>query len=323
MQIVGHQKIKDYFEKIEAEGHFSHAYLFSGPQNVGKTTFAINLAKMILCSKEPKCFLKGKERLCLECQQVERQNHPDLTIIDSNEAIKIETIRNLKNFLSLKPYQGQHKVIIIAHSENMTIEAANSLLKSLEEPNKHIVFALTCDDLNLLPQTIVSRCQIVNFGLVNIKEIQQEIANLGFGEKSFELAMHSGGRPGIILGKDDPGFLEKKKESIENSLKILSKSYSDKFRFAEDLSNDPILANEILDFWELLLRNVLLYQNGAQKDAFVKDQVQKLSNKISQELVLKLLKDLRETKKYFSTNANKRLLLENLLLKFDLLNKRG
>lgn len=143
--ILGHKKQLEFLSSAISKGKLAHAYIFAGPESVGKRTIALKLAQSILAT--------------------EGQNfHPDLLEINGQEGIKIEQIRELVYKLSLKPYMAKYKVAIIDAAENMTAEAANALLKCLEEPKPGTILILVTANPNRLPKTIISRTQKITFG---------------------------------------------------------------------------------------------------------------------------------------------------------------
>ena len=145
--ISGHKQQLEFLASTLAKGKLAHGYTFAGPQGVGKKKIALALAYELLGSH--------------------KEFHPDLLLIDGKEGIKIEQVRELVYKLSLKPYQAQYKVAIIHEAENLTSEAANALLKSLEEPKPYNVIILVTSNPNRLPKTILSRTQKINFGFID------------------------------------------------------------------------------------------------------------------------------------------------------------
>lgn len=148
MQKVLYQKHKDYFKKLLEQKRLGHAYLFTGPNSVGKKNFAEDLCVL----------LTGKNFI----------NNPDLKLLspkteEGDHKIYIEDVRDLKSFMSLKAYSGKYKLAVINNADTLTTEAANAMLKVLEEPPKNSVLILITSKPRLLPTTIISRCETVVF----------------------------------------------------------------------------------------------------------------------------------------------------------------
>lgn len=143
-----YNKQKIYFENLLRQGNLSHAYLFTGPDSTGKNIFA--------------------ESICTLLTGRGFENNPDLLLIapdteKDDQKIYIENARNLKSWMSLKSYSGGYKVVVICDADTMTTEAANAMLKVIEEPPSKSLFILISSKPRLLPSTIISRCETVVF----------------------------------------------------------------------------------------------------------------------------------------------------------------
>jgi DNA polymerase III delta prime subunit len=160
-QVTGHQNQIKLLEKALAKGKLAHAYVFAGPEGVGKKLVAKSLAKEMLSENAPSLALRAISPRGGE--KSESYFHPDFLEVASENGIKIEQIRELAYKLSLKPYQAKYKVALIDNADQMTIEAANALLKVLEEPKAYNFIFLITSNANRLPKTILSRCQKINF----------------------------------------------------------------------------------------------------------------------------------------------------------------
>lgn len=168
--IIGNDENKKKLEYIVKNNNISHSYIFSGISGIGKFMFAKEFAKAILCLDNEKKPCNN----CRACKSFENNNNPDIIIIDEqDESIKTEQIKEfVKNVLE-KPIQGEKKIYIINNSENMTREAQNSLLKTLEEPPEYVIVILITSNENLLLNTIKSRCIKFQFQNLSDEEIKQ------------------------------------------------------------------------------------------------------------------------------------------------------
>lgn len=168
--IIGNDENKKKLEYIVKNNNISHSYIFSGISGIGKFMFAEEFAKAILCLDNEKKPCNN----CRACKSFENNNNPDIIIIDEqDESIKTEQIKELVKNVLEKPIQGEKKIYIINNSENMTREAQNSLLKTLEEPPEYVIVILITSNENLLLNTIKSRCIKFQFQNLSDEEIKQ------------------------------------------------------------------------------------------------------------------------------------------------------
>ena len=129
VHVIGHDRQKDVLLRAVRHGRLAHAYLFAGPEGVGKRLMALALVRILFCAEERGC---GE---CPPCRKVDHHNHPDLHLLEPDgNSIKIEQIRNIQRDLNLRPHEAARKVCLIESAEAMTVGAANALLKTLEEP---------------------------------------------------------------------------------------------------------------------------------------------------------------------------------------------
>ncbi len=178
--ISGHEKQKEFFRRAAVSGRVTHAYLFSGPPRVGKTTFALELAKFLNCQNPTE---RGSCGQCKNCRLIANLAHPDVSLLSSaGDYLKIDQIRNFTRWLNFKPVEGKIKVGIIKEAEKLTEEAANCLLKTLEEPpGESVIILITSQRASLLP-TIISRCQLIEFSPLSYSEIYRHLVE----EKGWE-----------------------------------------------------------------------------------------------------------------------------------------
>jgi DNA polymerase III subunit delta' len=164
--IVGHEKQRELLSKALEKNKLSHAYVFAGPESIGKKLLAKKIAWKLL--------------------EGEKEFHPDLIELAAEDGIKIDQIRELAYKLSLKPYQAKYKVALIDNAESMTTEAANALLKTLEEPKDYTYIFLITSNPNRLPKTILSRAQKINFGPIKGEGVSSKEEGLENSEVFFQ-----------------------------------------------------------------------------------------------------------------------------------------
>ena len=153
----GQQHIVQALRVAMSKGSVGHAYLFYGPAGTGKKKLAGSIAQALNCLQFP----EGPCETCLSCQKVVRRSHPDVHwIAPEGKAIRIEQVRQVIKAAALQPLEGRQQIFILDATQGLTPEAANSMLKTLEEPPASVIFILLAEKPGLLPATVVSRCQV-------------------------------------------------------------------------------------------------------------------------------------------------------------------
>src|SRR6056297_3312851 len=168
--VVGQDRIKYYLTNSVKKDNLTHGYIFEGPKNIGKLEVAKVFAQLILCqnSEEKPC------EICSSCKKANANSHPDIHILKLDEnSIKRKDIDELQDSIYIKPYESKKKVYIIDDSHKMTVQAANTFLKTLEEPPEDTIIIMLTISRDLLLDTIVSRCQNINFDMLGRKEVEK------------------------------------------------------------------------------------------------------------------------------------------------------
>ncbi len=159
-EIVGQDHVKKILTRAIMEGKVSHAYIFAGPRGTGKTTTARILVKALNCENREGAEPCGK---CYACRAIDEGTFMDVVELDAASNRGIDEIRKIKEGASFRPIEGKYKAYIIDEVHMLTKEAFNALLKTLEEPPPHVVFILATTNLEKVPPTIISRCQVLEF----------------------------------------------------------------------------------------------------------------------------------------------------------------
>jgi len=231
-QTIGHEWATVLLQRAIDTNHVAHAYLFTGPANVGKTHLAKEMAAALNCTGHmPPC---GS---CRACVKVAQGTHPDLLLIEPGKgSIKIDQIRELQRQLALSPYEGRWRVAVIADFQAATVEAANALLKTLEEPPARVVLILTATDASLLLPTIVSRCQLLPLRGLPFQQIERVLIDRWHERPDLArlLSRLSGGRIGwAISAAEAPSVLAQRQRQIEELQSLLQQGRAAKIQAAE------------------------------------------------------------------------------------------
>ncbi|MCL2388751.1 MAG: DNA polymerase III subunit gamma/tau [Elusimicrobia bacterium] len=182
-EVIGQEHISQTLKNAIAESRVAHAYLFSGPRGVGKTTMARVLAKSLNCQKGPTSNPCG---ICVNCLEISKSASVDVFEIDGASNNGIDEIRALRENVKFSTASSKYKIYIIDEAHQITTQAFNALLKTLEEPPEHVVFILATTEQHKIPVTILSRCQRYRFKLLNAKEISAQIKSIAVQE-NFEI----------------------------------------------------------------------------------------------------------------------------------------
>lgn len=320
-EILGHKQAVKILMKAVANGRVAHAYLFAGPGGVGKETTAMSFARALLCSSPAGGDACG---LCRECRQVSGGNHPDFTIIDpAGASIKIEQIREVQRRAPYRPYQGGRKVFLIRQAEAMTAEAANCILKTLEEPPGDTVFILVSARPQVLLPTILSRCQQVYFKSLTVPEIIQGLDTLKgvSGNEASLYAALAGGSLGIALSYAAGSLLEERAgaNTLAEALRLCGPLEA--MEMAEKAAESKQKALFTLDTLSCWYRDLMVYrETGDTACLFNSDRADFIITEAGwyyTSCVLEIIEEIEATKRKIEFNANTRMALEALFLRLS------
>ncbi len=284
-QVVGHNKQKEFLAKIGGNSKLAHAYVFAGPAGIGKYTLASNFAKNLLCESNSACGM------CVQCKAFDAKINADFIELKQNETFKIEQIRHLIYQLSLKPYQAKYKIAVIDAAENMTVEATNALLKSLEEPKPYtILILITANPYRLLP-TILSRAQKINFGLVQESEYESLLPQDLSVSQKLSLKTFAAGRPGLAKQiSSAPEVLEKLEQFAARYQIFANGDITEKIQLSFALAeNEDSDIKDLLHFWLQNLEKELSEhgsQGIAKKITSVSEAILQIDANVNTKLLL-------------------------------------
>ena len=312
--IIGQDSAVAALHRSLASGRTAHAYLFSGIDGCGKKKTALALIGALFC---------GTERegcgTCPSCRKVTALQHPDLRIVEPDGAfIKIDQIRELQRELAYRPFEAGLKACIIDDADRMNPAAANSLLKTLEEPpGKAVLILLTASIGSMLP-TIRSRCQQLQFRGISPEHIEAYLVREGNDAEAARLAAAlADGSLGKALGFVQKVALTERGDILDRLVNLTLKQIEPLFAFAEEFSGDKERALTILELLTTFLRDVMLAQQGSAEivNLDLLPLIEREAARIPGPIVLERLQHVAECRRALLRNINARLAMETLCMR--------
>lgn len=336
-EITGHDKVKKVLARNALSGKTSHAYIFEGPKGVGKFSVAKAFAGLLMCESPTEDGFCGR---CESCSKTLSENHPDIRIItnqlyDSQKKssdVLVDTIRNMKQEIYIKPYISERKVYIIPKADTMNMYAQNSLLKVLEEPPSYCIIILLAENTGSFLPTILSRAQIVRFFPLETEEVLKNLekSHSDKEHKKLELAakMSKGSIEKANAFLEDEEALTQREELLGyvfGLYKGRKRSIYDLTLFLKQNKDDFEFLTEII---ESVFCDLLYLKNGQDnleiKNSDVLSKLRSISEGIGTKTPVLLLETLQKYSDYFSKNISYSLLAECLSLElWEVINDRG
>ena len=318
--LIGNEWAVDMLKKHIVNGTTRHAYLFAGPPGLGRRTLALRFAQALNCSTPTEPGIPCGE--CRDCRQIESMHHPDMNVIQSDSegaTLKVDQIRESRRTLVLKPYQSKYRVALFLRFQEANENAANALLKTLEEAPSYAVLILTADNPEQLLPTIVSRCEVLRLRPLSVEAVQTELVNRGLESDRAKLIAHiSGGRFGYALRLlDDDSLLDRREERLNDLQSLISASRVEKFAYADKLARDKESMRQAILFWLSYWRDVMLRSAQAETPLVNVDrnlEIEDLAGRLDLSMTRRVVSGLEDVLEKMEKNVNSRLLAEILLL---------
>ena len=309
--IIGHQQIIKQLQHAVDIDHIAGAYLFAGMSNVGKETVALYFSKSINCLD----LVHRPCDNCLACHKINTGNHPDFQIVrPDGKQIKIDQIRQLQRQVVFQPIEGRRKLYIITEADRMNLEAANCLLKTLEEPPAKSVLILLTSHLDALLPTIRSRCQIISFQPLPVSELVAILTDQFSlsADRAVSIATLSQGAFGKALALTE----DKSPLGIDHIPEVVTATDRlSAFRIAEQLGEDLAQLDQLVMWY----RDLLIIRQSTSFDLLTHrnhlESLQKIAKHYSRIHLQSAIKAIFETKRLIERNVNATLALEVLVFK--------
>ena len=330
--LLGHEWAVEMLKQHLTRDSVRHAYLFTGPRGLGRRTLALRFAQALNC---PNPVAPGEPcRKCKTCQQIERMQYADLAVVQAEKeggTLKVEQIRAVRQSLVLKPYQGKYRLALFLRFQEASPNAANALLKTLEEAPAHAILILTADTAEQLLPTIPSRCEILRLRPLPVEAVEAYLKEHGAEAESARLLAHiSAGRPGYALHMlEDKDALKFRADTLDDVISLLKSNRRDRFAYAEKLTERKKRDaeaegrfRETLLLWLSFWRDVLLRNAGSESPLVNVDYanaVDTLAAKLTLPDARKLVSDAQGAIDKLERNVNARLLAEVTLLDWPMI----
>lgn len=337
--LAGNRPITDFLEKSVANGKISNTYIFLGPKDLGKTAAAVFFAESLLCQKQKAGEFSFPCGVCPSCRQMRNKSgieeggfetlHGDFHLIKKEKEkknISIEQIREFIRILEMSSFLNSYKIGIIKEADDLSEQAANALLKTLEEPQAKVVMILIVSRLEKIPATIVSRSQVLRFLPVESSIIYDYLVETldcprSSAKSISRLAL---GRPALATKFfEDKDFYQGYLEKTDAFLEFFRKDLNVRFDLIEKLVGGKMeeekaeKALNILSIWQGLVRDFLLLSvnNGdlIQHEP-LREKMENMKAVLSGKRLLSLAQSLKRGKEYVRANVNPRLVLENIAI---------
>lgn len=318
--ILGHEQIKEHFQKAIESNKVSHAYILTGESGMGRKSLANAFALTLLCEK-------GKSEPCMQChacKQVLSGNHPDLIYVTHEKpaSIGVDDIRKqINDTVMVRPYSSYYKVYLVDEAEKMTQQAQNALLKTIEEPPSYaIIILLTTNQEAFLP-TILSRCVQLKLKPLRdfvVKSYLTESMKVPEAEADVYAAFARGnlGKAISIAASED--FKEMHKEILHLLKHIKDMDISEMIDYIQKLKDDHLDIYECLDFMQMWYRDVLLYKVTRDINLLIFKNEYRTINEISKHSgydgIERILEAIDKARVRLDANVNMELVTELMLL---------
>lgn len=320
--VYGNQQAQARLERAVLGDTVSHAWLLTGPSGIGKTTLALEFARLLQCTG------RTPERAepcgaCTSCQKIPHGTHPDVTVIEpapSKRVVSIEQVREMIRLASLAPTEGRWRIFVIPDVERMQLPAMNSLLKTLEEPAPNVVLLLTSSEPEALLPTVLSRCQIVPMQPLSPGEVSNALAErwkLPDAEARSLAALANGRLGWAVRATEKPELREQRVRELEDIASLVTASRDERLRRAGALGKDVESARRVLELWTLWWRDVVLAAGGASNlvtSGDLRARAERTGRRLGVDGAQMFMRLLLQGQLALEANANPRLTMEVLAL---------
>lgn len=317
--LLGHDRLLSFLERTAKEGRPAHAYLFSGPEGVGKKLAALRFACLLNCPDRR----NDPDDSCPVCTKIVEGKHPDVRVENPEKGmIRIEKVRNILAAFRFAPIEARYRVIIIDDAHLMNRSAQNALLKTLEEPPAFAVLILISSKPSLLLSTVRSRCRRLAFGSIPQESVASILVQKGVNrDKASVLASMSCGSPARALEMEQGNFMKLREQIIGAFAHAEDMGIRGALELSAAVSSDRPTAVRAIDIACTWIRDVLMEQIGADGIEKVHvdllDRISEAAQHQSSEQLISVYEELLRAAELVEAdiNVNRNLVTDVMLLK--------
>ncbi len=334
--VLGNERVQEFLQTSVASDRCASAYLFTGPRSVGKGTVALHFLQAVLCHTPVRGVACGQ---CVSCVAWKRGTHPDAVLFNPDTfateddekksvtgAIVIDRVREILQKLHYRPALGTYRVALLHHADRLMVQAANALLKTLEEPLPNTVIVLTAVSRGSLPLTVRSRCQELAFHSVDDTVIAQKLESLiDDAETMRNIVACAAGRPGVALTyAQNPQALSAYREQVEKILAIIEAPMPQRLTLTSALIRPQRgeratwqTLQELLGRWRGIVLDMVLLGKRAEGylvNRFAVERLRTLVDRYGAQHCAESLLRLEMARRRIRYNVNPQLVFDDLIL---------
>ena len=306
-EIIGHKNILDNFKRRVESDEISHAHIIVGEDGIGKSNLANKFARSILGKSEDKDYIDIINYRC------------------KKSSFGVDDIREIVEEINKKPFEGDKKVIIIYDGNKLTVQAQNALLKTIEEPPKGVFIILLCESIELILDTIKSRCQIYKLSPLTKNEIRLYIDNIndnGISEDEINAAIaYSEGIPGKAEAFLRDSLLKELRNTLVDLLFLLTKGNTrELLDFESKLVTYKDKKEDILNILASFIRDIIIYKEIDEVTGLINgdkiESIKKIAIEMSYKKLNNIIDKIGEARKSLQSNSNFQLTIRVMLIGF-------
>ena len=314
--VVGHEKVKNVLTVSKNENRVGHAYIFEGPQGVGRQTMAKEFGKLLLCENPGQGEPCG---VCKSCSMCETGNHPDLQVITNqlydaskkSTDVLVDTVRSMKKDIFIKPFASERKIYIVPNADTMNVYAQNSLLKVLEEPPEYCTIILLAENANMFLPTILSRTVTLKFFPLYRNDVEAYLGRMypELGESVAAIASMSEGSIGKAKKLIEADNVTQLRDGVFDCVaNIADKGNKPVYDMALFIKQNKDNIRLVMDIMQGLFRDLMFLKQTENYDGIINadklSQLEKIRDKIRYDSPVKMLEILLKYNEYFSRNIS-------------------